>query len=329
MSWSGEVISKLDRIAADVSRLLSSVESGSGGGVDPSPPPPPPDDGGSGGSTILLSPSDSLAEAMLDVAVGGTVALQPGLYEAPIVFQKSCRVEGRGGDRNGVVVRPSGNVQGVAFVGRAVRDCQLAGLTVDGGSCEFNGIHVSWHGSDPEAEMARDILVENCVVRDTNSNGILVTGPDTSVTVRNTLFDSCGRKSGFNPHGAYIAASGVWLDFCEITNSKGAGFQMWKETPATQFGRLHSCKVTNTDVHENGRGRRLAGGIVARGDGLRVESCRFWLNNVQGVQVGYSARDAVVRFNTFYRGDDLLLVDQLARDTTDTSANTFLNFDRP
>lgn len=171
---------------------------------------------------------------------------------------------------------------------------QLIGLIIDGGQANSTGLIRIRLG-------ARDTLIDNCTLRNTDSHGIYCIGNSFNITIQNCTINPASIADSGRDGIAIITANNVTVDNCEIFETDHVGVKVG-ETGDTHDVMIKDCEIYKTGSH----GISITSGarIVTVQDNIIHGDAGGWDDEASGMDMGIRVANAgatiTIRNNIIY-----------------------------
>ncbi len=198
-------------------------------------------------------------------AHGLTLALMPGTYLArDVTLRPGTRIEGQAG------ATVLGYAGGGTFVsGAGAHGARLTGLVFDGAMLPLDGARVR---ALVQLSDARDVVIDDCVVRQSSRDGIAferVAGRVTRTTI------AAVKGAGLFSLDADTASGAVEIAHCRVHDAMDNGILIWRSAVGADGSRVFATTVERIGNVSGGTGEYGNGINVFRAGGVSVAQCRL------------------------------------------------------
>jgi len=187
---------------------------------------------------------------------------------------------------------PDGADRVFTFASGNVHHVIVRGFVLEASGVTYDAVKITWGSAEGGSHHIR---LEDCEVRNSPGQGILVTGDDHEVRF-NEFIGLRVHDNGTDDfdHGLYISTESNLVEGCEVYRNSGWGIHVYSEGEHSTSGNV----VRGNFVHDNARvGDRGPGIGLYSGTGILAYNNVVW-GNVWGIAVNYGAETAGVYNNT-------------------------------
>ena len=190
------------------------------------------------------------------------------------------------------ILPPAGSDRVFTFASGNVHHVIIRGFVLDASDVTYDAVKVTWGSAEGGSHHVR---LEDCEVKNSPAQGILVTGDDHGVRGNEFIGLSVHDNGSTDfDHGLYISTEGNLVDGCDVYRNSGWGVHVYAEGEQTTSGNV----IRNNLVHDNGRvGDRGVGIGLYSGTGILAYDNVVW-GNTTGIAVNYGAVGTGVYNNT-------------------------------
>ena len=261
---------------------------------------------------------DSLNDAIEDAQEDDLIYVYPGTYTDEITHQipSGVTIRGRYSNNRPTIQTASGATEVFRLDRSSESDIALINLIIDASNVSTtNGNGVKITGNETQGH-SKDILIGNCVVKNSPNQGILITPNCTGCVMTNLAVYDNG--TGDFDHGIY-AQETVTIADCEIYDNSGAGVHLWKDDAIGPAG----TKVHRNELYDNGSYDICAG----NGDGFEIFNNIIYTTDPsppgldEGIRVIGNGEDNasghLIYHNTIYNKTKGVVIANAATDNTE------------